>query len=321
MSAFFKRRGLVRRLGALCLRWRARCSASHVGLVVCFHKVGDPGGDPAVELVPSVGTRLFRRQLRHLRRAYRLVPLSDVRAVAARRRRGARFPVAITFDDDLRSHTEVALPASRAARASACFFLSGASLQSPFQFWWEDLQRLVDREGTVELAHGALRIKSPFDIGSVAETIEMLEPEVRDELAEELHERAGRWPETAGIRAAGVRALGQAQCEIGFHTRGHYLLTTLDDRSLQAELTGWRTGLEQLAGRPLVRLAYPHGKTDWRVADAARKAGFVEAFTSDPRPVAADADPHLLGRIDASPIACGHLALALAKALTHPYPR
>lgn len=234
---------------------------------------------------------------------------------------GGAFPVAITFDDDLRSHAEVALPALRAAEAPACFFLSGASLEAPFHFWWEDLQRIVDRDRTVDLARAGLRVESPSYIGSVAARIEALAPEVRDELAEELHRRAGRWPETGGLRSAGVQALAGAGFEIGFHTRGHYLLTLLDDRGLGVELTRGRSELEASAGQPVVRLAYPHGKADRRVAEAARRAGFVEAFTSDPRPVAADANPHLLGRIDASPVSCGHLALALAKALTRPYQR
>ena len=65
----------------------------------------------------------------------------------ARRRspvgRGEPFPLAITFDDDLRSHVELALPILPVAGAPATFFLTGASLQGPASFWWERLDRAL----------------------------------------------------------------------------------------------------------------------------------------------------------------------------------
>lgn len=316
--ALLKRSALVRAVAAWVLRWCARCSGAHVGLVVCYHKVGDPGGDPEVDLVPSLTTRLLRRQLTDLRRAYRVVPLADVRSAARRRRRGTRLPLAITFDDDLNSHAEVALPALLAAGMPATFFLSGASLTRPYSFWWEDLQRVIDRDGGLELASVQLRIGRRSDIGSAAARIELLDSDVRDAVARELRTRAAPVRGDAGLRADSVRLLADAGYEIGFHTRGHYVLPTVDNQLLKRELSEGRAELEQLTGKPVNRLAYPHGKADQRVARAARRAGFVEAFTSEPRPVGPEADPFLLGRVDASPSGRADLALSLARALSRP---
>ncbi len=121
-----------------------RLSGRRAGLALVYHKLGDPPGDPRRELVPALSPRLFEAQLGHLARLYRVVPCRELQEAVAARRRGQRFPVAITFDDDLASHAGHALPALRAAGLPATFFLSGASLESPHRFWWERLQAAVD---------------------------------------------------------------------------------------------------------------------------------------------------------------------------------
>ena len=78
---------------------------------------------------------------------------ADILGAIRSRRRGERFPVAITFDDDLPEHVHEALPALRAAGVKATFFLNGASLDAPHAFWWEDLQRAVDGRLIAELPH------------------------------------------------------------------------------------------------------------------------------------------------------------------------
>src|SRR5256886_3096402 len=50
-----------------------RLTGLRAGLAVMYHRVGEPPGDYAFELVPNLGTRLFESQIRYLRRAFRLV--------------------------------------------------------------------------------------------------------------------------------------------------------------------------------------------------------------------------------------------------------
>src|SRR3954447_12786756 len=106
----------------LVLRWRARLSSSRAGVVLVYHRVGGAvSGDEDVEILPAVGRPEFERQLRELRRHYRVVPATQILAEVRSRRRGERFPVAITFDDDLREHVRDALPGLRDAGVTATF--------------------------------------------------------------------------------------------------------------------------------------------------------------------------------------------------------
>jgi peptidoglycan/xylan/chitin deacetylase (PgdA/CDA1 family) len=307
---------------ASLLLYPLRLSGRRLGVAVMYHGVADRTGDPARELVPPHGIGLFEAQLRHLQAHFGLVTASELLAVARERRRGERFPVAVTFDDDLRSHALVSMPALRRLDAPATFFVCGASLDGPHRFWWEVLQAALDRgEGrtaqrVVEERWGRLPGGAGVPlIRRLAAKLEGLSPTDREAVAERLASLAGPPPRNMGMPATDVRALANEAFEIGFHTLRHYRLTSLVGDELSSAL---REGLERLEGtlgnRPAL-IAYPHGKADERVAAAAREAGFRCGFTSRPRAVTSESNPLLLGRVEPSFRSKGHLALQLARCL------
>jgi peptidoglycan/xylan/chitin deacetylase (PgdA/CDA1 family) len=292
-----------------------RFSGRRVGLAVVYHSVGDPPGDPRRELVPALGTQLFEAQLRHLNNSYRLVPASELFEATTRRRRGQRFPAAVTFDDDLSSHARIALPILRKLEVSAAFFVSGTSLDGPFTFWWEGLQLAVDRGLELpEMLQGSGPAEGR-DIHELGRRIEAMAPEERDAVASELAALVGPDPPDAGLCAADIQALVAAGSEIGFHTVRHDPLPTLDDQALRRALRHGRSRLEEVIGQDLTLIAYPHGRTDERVAEAARAAGYRVGFSGVPEPVQPTSDPLLLGRFNPSYRSVGHLAVQLARAL------
>ena len=313
---------VITRLLAELILQELRWSRRRVGLVLLYHRVGDPPGDRTKELVPSLGSRTFEAQLRHLKRRYRVVPTSQVYAATAERRRGQAIPAAITFDDDLRSHLQVAAPVLRRLRLPATFFLCGASLDAPYRFWWQDLQLAFDRHlelGALEqLFPGevlATRSGAPRTIHRVAKLVEELEPERRELVATSL--RISVRDESVAdspLRAADVKALA-ADFEIGFHTLRHDMLTTLDDVELERALEEGRDRLEALVGKKLTLISYPHGKADRRVADAALGAGYSFAFTGMQMPVRAGGDRFLLGRHEPRDASSGAFALWIARLL------
>ena len=306
----------------LPLAWAAerllRRSSSRVGVALVYHSVDRATGDLERELVPAHGVGLFAKEVRHLRRRYRVVPSDRLLESVAERQRGDPFPVAITFDDDLPCHTELVLPVLLREHATATFFLTGTSLERPFAFWWERLQRVVDAGGAppalpVEVAGSP---GEPFWIHELGRQVLRLTAEERDRFADRLAEQAGPDPPGSGLRTAGVRALAAAGMTIGFHTRRHDPLAWLDDAALARALRTGREELEQIVETPLDVIAYPHGHFDDRVVEATRDAGFAFAFTTRPRPVRPESDPVALGRIIPSYRSTGHFALQLVWALS-----
>lgn len=305
--------GLVGAPLAFCVRRVAMLSPGG-GVALVYHRVGDPAGDPRGELVPALASSLFAVQVRHLAAHYRLTTASELRSAARQRRRGARFPVAITFDDDLSSHVEMTAPILTSAGATATFFISGASLDRPYRFWWERLQAAVDN-GMDLTALGLGAWSRRTDIHELGRQIQALSPRERDDAENRLEAMVGPDPAASGLRAEAVRRLASSGLEIGFHTKRHYYLPALDDEQLFQAMRSGRSELEQLLGRQLRTISYPHGGGDARVADAARQAGFEAGFTGVPAAVAAESDPLLLGRVWPSHRSVGELAFRVAWAL------
>ncbi|MDX6677751.1 MAG: hypothetical protein QOE31_1803 [Solirubrobacteraceae bacterium] len=296
------------------LETRLRRSGRVRGAALVLHAVAARGGDPLLEIDPPLAAERLDAIVAYLAGRHRLVRAGELADAARTRRPGDPVPVAITFDDDLPSHREIAAPILRRHGAVATAFLCGA--RRPF--WWQRLQVAIDSRAVdpaalaplpTELAQAALE-RRPRAIGRLAKAIEDLPAPQRDELAGRL-ERAGGQP-PALLSAQAVRELEDAGWEIGFHTRRHDLLTALGDDDLRDALT---RGRDAVGRAPARSLAYPHGKASAREARAARDAGYDAAFTGRAEVLTEHTDAHLVGRLQPDTGTLGRFALALARAL------
>jgi peptidoglycan/xylan/chitin deacetylase (PgdA/CDA1 family) len=292
---------LLARIAAFALLGALRVSRRRAGIVLVYHGLADVGGDPGTELVAPHARARFEAHLRHLVAHFRLVRLDELLRAVEGRGRGARFPVAVTFDDDLASHFEIAAPILRRMKVPATFFLCGASLAEPHAFWW---QRLQDVERTTLPVEGR-------DLREIAERIEAMTPAERANVESQL--TSGEVD--PGVRSQQVRALVEGGFDVGFHTLRHHMLTVLDDPALEQALSEGGLALEDAAGRPMTSIAYPHGKADQRVAQAARGHGFRIGVTGHYEAVVQGSDPMLLGRIEPTHGSDGRFALQVARAL------
>jgi peptidoglycan/xylan/chitin deacetylase (PgdA/CDA1 family) len=308
----------VARVVELALRW----TPVEAGVALVYHRVDANPGIAESHLAACHGTRLFRAQLRHLRRRHRVVCARDLPAAIAQRRRGQRFPVAVTFDDDLRSHVDVALPELRGLGLKATFFVCGASLHERFSFWWERLETAFEAGVPMERYVRTVGDDGPgralprhHALHAAASEIERLTPSERDRVAAQLEQDFPDPPAWSGLGWRDVRRLGAEEHEVGFHTKRHDLLRTLDDVQLEQALVDGRDDVAEAAGAPVTSFAYPHGKAGGREAAVARAAGYAVAFTGADAGVGPGTDRWLMGRIEPSFISRGHFALQIARAL------
>lgn len=297
----------------------SRWSGRRAGLALVYHRVGAPESREH-HLVAALDAELFDAQLRDLKRRYRIVPASELADAVDARRRGQRFPVSITFDDDLPSHVRVAMPILQRVGVTATFFLTGASLTTPFAFWWERLQIALDggllEPGELnEWAGGDADATARPAIRTVARAIEAMPAERRERVAETLLERLGSDPPDAGLRAEDVRALADAGFEIGFHTLRHDPLPHLDDDALGRAMVDGRAELDALLPSPITMISYPHGKADERVAQAARETRYRFGFTTSPEPLRDDTDRHLIGRLYPDYDSLGRFGLQVSRTI------
>jgi len=301
----------VRLLLARRLETRARRSSATRGAGLVFHAVAPHGGDETLEIDPALAVDRLEAAVAYLSRHYALVRAAELPAAARARRPGERVPVAVTFDDDLASHRDHAAPVLRRHGAVATAFVCGA--REPF--WWQLLQIAVDRRQITSeaLPHvdpelvGRALARRPRAIHDLAKAVEDLVPAQRERVTAALARSVRERPPLLG--GDGVAALAAAGWEIGFHTRRHDVLTTLDDRAL-------REALEPPVAGGARTLAYPHGKATEREARAARDAGYLAAYTGRAEVLTERTDDHLIGRLQPDSATLGRFALHLARALS-----
>jgi peptidoglycan/xylan/chitin deacetylase (PgdA/CDA1 family) len=313
--------GLRRRLkgpAAALLQTALRARRGRIGVVLAYHAVR-PREPSGLEVVPSIGRERLRDHLRHLRRHYRVVPLPKLVSVAADRQRGEPYPVALSFDDDLEEHLDHAVPVLAAEGLPATFFLCGRDLLGDGEFWWETLQRAADAGARLpelrQATGGPPAEPGAHDLRAIAADLEALP-------ADELSAAEARLGALAGPRGV-ERKLGEAEIAelaseghtVGFHTRRHRVLTGLDERGLAKALDEGREELSRATGAPVEMIAYPHGKADERVADAARDAGFAIGLALGGTAVTPREDPLLLERLPADELSVAELAAAIAAAI------
>lgn len=96
-----------------------------------------------------------------------------------------------------------------------------------------------------------------------------------------------------------VRELGALPgVTLGTHGATHVPLTQCDDAALRRELLDSRHYLEDLLGKPVTTMSYPHGAVDRRVRDQVAAAGYTLAACSRFDINAPGRDPLLLCRTD-----------------------
>jgi peptidoglycan/xylan/chitin deacetylase (PgdA/CDA1 family) len=177
------------------------------------------------------------------------------------------------------------------------------------------LQRAFD--GKKEMP-ALVDLGAELGIRHVAERVERLPPDQLDDLARELGDLVGPDPADAGLRHTSMVELVRAGMSVGFHTRQHYSLPSLPDDDLDRALVAGREELESVVSRKIDAIAYPHGRSDDRVAAAAERARFVAGFTGTGRAVTPETQGLSIPRISPAYRSAGHFALQVLRALAAP---
>ena len=275
-------------------------------LVLVYHRLG-PSSPTGCEIVPSVPVDVFRAQLKALGEVYDLVTLDEVmrdrsREPAPRKRRAA---VAVTFDDDLPSHAEHALPVLRELGVPAAFFLSGRALHGLGPYWFQQLEALL-------IAYGERRVAALLHVPELHARELVLVCERNADLRRRVSDVAAGLAMPGILERDAILALSAGGMTIGFHTIEHDLLPELAGAALDNAVSRGREDLAAAAGAAVHYFAYPHGKADTRSAAAVRRAGFNAAFTGLPQPVRDGDDGYRLGRWEPGPLGVDDLLVNIA---------
>ena len=232
--------------------------------ILIYHRVL-PKADP---LFPSeVDAERFDQQLRYLKQAFNIIPLSQ--AVEGLRN-GALPPRAacITFDDGYADNADIALPILKRHGVSATFFVATGFLNGGRM--WNDtvielIRRAPDRIDLGALGLGQFTLdtlpKRRAAIGTLLDALKYLPIDARQAQVDSMGPLIGvRAPDDLMMSDDQVRQLHRAGMEIGGHTVNHPIIARMDSAAARTEIADGKARLEQIIGEPIRTFAYPNGK-------------------------------------------------------------
>lgn len=254
---------------------------------------------------PATADRLAR-QLRYLRRAFRIVPLAAFAAsIGAPRKPGRRRRAALIFDDGLRSNVTVAYPMLCALGVPAAFFVCPGLIEERRWLWTHEVRCRLQFAG-----------RAPARIEAVVERMKKLDYRRRLRAEAALRRAtAGFVPSEADREAFDLadwdelRSLDPALVTVGSHSMTHPVLPSLDSAGIEAELRDSRRLIEARLARPAEFFSYPNGDADERTLACVRRHYRAAVRYHSPSAT----DPHQ--------IPCTHLprgVLSLAWNVNHP---
>jgi peptidoglycan/xylan/chitin deacetylase (PgdA/CDA1 family) len=291
-------------LARLATRERAR--------VLMYHRFGPGDRDRKLD------AEELDRQLRYLRRHFRVVPLGALVACLRDGDAPAPLTVAITVDDAYADFGEHAYPVFRRLGIPVTIYVVSEFAGGRFWLWWDAVRHLVE-----VAPPGRYRLDCPpgplkFSLAdrasrhaawsALAGVGVKLAPAEREQFLRDLQRTlmvalpASPSPEFAALSWDALRALDPDIVEIGAHTRTHPTLSRCDTARIREEVGGSRREIEERTGRRVRAFCYPNGEpddVDGRCVAAVREAGFDSAVLACGGMIGGGADRYLLERMGA----------------------
>lgn len=242
--------------------------------IVCFHRVS-PAECPHY---PALHPRAFSDLLTFFRRHYDVLAARQVRDNT----RSPKPRLLITFDDGYRDFLDHALPALQAVGLPAVMNVVTEVLDSGRAFPWLAFMNAIERMKASERDGLAaeLQIPSPtrfstaeaWGVAFTRAFQELDSPSVSRLIRR--HLGAEDYTRTPMLSWSDLRALGNQGITVGSHGHTHQSLDRLPIEDARSELGLSRRRLTAEMGDSIDVVAFPSGRYNTRVVDAAISAGY-----------------------------------------------
>ncbi len=214
--------------------------------------------------------RVFARQMRMLKRRYRVAPVVEV-VDALRAKRPLNKSVVLTFDDGYRNNGRAAAPILQRLSLPFTIFVATAYVGTGA---WMPLNELYWRWSTGGLTSAEMERLRKQLRGRPGLESQALQEELRGRAvtataaAEESFDMLS-WHE--------INALASAGADFGSHTHTHCNMSVENPAAQQAELETSKILLETRLGRPVRTFAYPYGKAE-HMSESSRRSVIAAGF-------------------------------------------
>jgi peptidoglycan/xylan/chitin deacetylase (PgdA/CDA1 family) len=292
-------------------------------LVLTYHRVVDLSevGRCLSQAGMVVTTETFEKQIRYLKRSYRVIPLGDLIEQAASGT-STKGLCAITFDDGWRDTYANAYPILRRLGVPATVFLTSGYVGTSRLFWPErltevllraerkpdDLKRLEQIDA--EIAAMTRKVLSSEDhyqrmdaLDRLIVALKLRDEATREQVLQSLgvssaRESRGESRERHMLDWNEVGELKQGGFSIGSHTANHAILTQVSTDVAETEVRSSKQEIENRIGEPVTLFAYPNGDWNAEVKRIVQRSEYLSAVVTNNPPDSGAVDRFAIGRVN-----------------------
>jgi peptidoglycan/xylan/chitin deacetylase (PgdA/CDA1 family) len=261
------------------------------GAIFLYHRVIDLKNDPQML---AVSPDNFYDHVKYLKENFELLNIEDFYSLLQSRATLPKRSVILTFDDGYADNFYQALPILESLNVQALFYISTSKLNSPFEMWWDDLERIFltalplpqQLKLKIESKEYSFLTNTEEDRIKVYHQLHVLlkycKVDERDQLVSSLSDWAsadyhGRQSNLMMTSEEVKNMNSSASAVIGAHTHNHPALSILNYEEQLNEMQQSKAILESIIGKKVVHFSYPFGsRSDYNEDSmrAAKAAGF-----------------------------------------------
>jgi len=269
-----------------------------------YHCISDNDyGDPFL----SVTSHNFERQIRHLKKRYKIISLSALVEYVRSGRPVSEDYIAITFDDGYRDNYINAYPVLKKYGVPATIFLTTGYIGTHKLFWWDRVAGIVraiaGRNLRLDLPEDAypkeisdiiIKVSSErtSDTGkAINELCSLLKGISEDKkylILDDLEKQTSHLSRDDKDRPyplawEEIRQMSECGVEFGAHTITHPILSMINEERARYEISRSKTEIEERIGKEVLHFSYPNGKDEDfsdKIKEFVKEGGYVSACTT-----------------------------------------
>ena len=236
-------------------------------VVLGYHRVGTEG----VPFYCTLSQRVFAEQMRHIRRHYRVLSVSEL-ASELQDPDAKGLGVVVTFDDGYVGTYTQAFPVLQEYNMPVTVYLAAGAIETGEILWYDqiflrfqkvpsELSLMLERPRTYQFSSARARIDAATE---VVMYLRSLPDDKRQAWCEDF---ARRIPlNAAEVRGCmmdwrQIRVMRQNGISFGAHTMTHPVVSRLDPERLSQEICRSKQLIEERIDQPVVDFAFPFGKS------------------------------------------------------------
>ncbi len=264
--------------------------------ILIYHRVNDFSDPFTIDSVDAVD---FENQIRYLSRHYHVLSLADIYEHLANGKNLPKQCVAITFDDGYEDNYTYAYEILKKYELPATIFITAEGVDEQVPLWFDRVlwafKVTIKRRFVCPLTDEAFNIqtveKKLTTAHAILERLKKTANAQRKVAVGYILDGLGSCLNDEGIHTSKllswrqIREMQQHKISFGSHTMTHPILANLTTDEIEWELSAPRQMIEKEIDSEVFFMAYPNGKKsdiDENVIQAAKKAGYKAAVTTEP---------------------------------------